>query len=115
MKRILYILFLLSFPAIGQVNVWTYDTSHGGNNNGTIEQSELYAAINANTNLIVDPSTTITVTSTLNINQNMINTIDFNGSTITRNGTVDWMINIDKRAYSNTLTTIKNLTKCILD
>ncbi len=39
----------------------------------------------------------------------MAQTIDFNGSTITTNSNIGWIIDIDKRNWSNTLTTIKNL------
>ncbi len=110
MKRLFYILFLFGFISNAQVNVWDYnEIINGGNNNGTIEQSELQTAIDNETNLIVDPLTTITISSSILINKNMINTIDFNGSTITRNSLVHWMLNIKKRNYANTLTTITDL------
>ncbi|MDO6605154.1 Ig-like domain-containing protein [Arenibacter palladensis] len=75
----------------------------------TDDTAALQAAFNAGTNLLSDAGKTYLISGTLSLNKNLVQTIDFNGSTLTRNRTVDWMISIDKRAYANSLTTIKNL------
>ena len=75
----------------------------------TDDTAALKKAFENETNLISDANKTYLISSTLYLNKNMINTIDFNGSTITRNAKVHFMIDIDKRKYGNTLTTIRNL------
>lgn len=112
MKKLIYILFFITSGVYAQVNVWTYDlTANGGNENGTIEPSELQTAIDNETNLIISPATTITWTADdkIEIDQNMAQTIDFNGSAFARTTYVGYYLWIDKRSYSNSLTTIKNL------
>ncbi|WP_343486587.1 hypothetical protein [Allomuricauda sp. d1] len=56
-----------------------------------------------------DPNKTYLISKSVTLDQNMAQTINFRGSTITRNGRVHWMLNIDKRNYNNSLTTIRNL------
>lgn len=88
------------------VNISTY----GAVGNGvTDDTAALQAAFDAGTNLFSDDGKTYLISGTLSLKKNLVQTIDFNGSTITRNGLLHWMIDIDKRAYSNSLTTLKNL------
>lgn len=108
MKRILYILLLLSFPVIGQVNVWTYDTANGGNNNGVIEQSELQAALDNEANLIVSPATTITINSLVALDQIAVQTVDFGGSILEKNFTSDYALWINKAGMLGANTTLSN-------
>lgn len=108
-KKILYILLLFPILASAQVNMWTYDTGNGGNNNGVIELSEAQKCIDENNDIIVSPSTTMTFSSTLFVDQNRTQNIDFGGSTITRTGPVEYLLRIDKRNLSGTSTTISNL------
>ena len=84
--------------------------SYGAIGDGvTDDTAALRNAFNIETNLISDAGKTYLISGTLNLNKNLIQTIDFNGSTITRKSTVHFMIDIDKRNYGNSLTTIKNL------
>jgi hypothetical protein len=119
MKKLLFILpfFLnwfndpmdLEVVTIAQVNMWTYDTGNGGNNNGVIDHFEHQNAVDNEADLIVDPATTLTVTSTMQYDQIAVQTIDYNGSTITRNSGVDWMQHVNHRFTPNAHTTISNL------
>lgn len=106
MIRHLFLLF--PFLAFGQVNMWTYDTANGGNNNGIIEQSEMQAALDAENNLIVDPPATITVTSTVNVDRNATQTIDWRGSTW--NCSAGECMLVDKRGSGSTHTEMYDLT-----
>ena len=84
--------------------------SYGAVGDGvTDDTAATQAAFDAGTDLISDAGKTYLISKTLNLDQNLTQTIDFNGSTLTRNSLVHWMISIDKRGYANSLTTIKNL------
>ena len=91
MKKLLYILLLVAATTTAQTNLSTY----GAVGNGvTDDTAALRAAFDAGTNLISDPGKTYLISGTLYLNKNLIQTIDFNGSTITRNTTVH-LINVD--------------------
>jgi hypothetical protein len=84
--------------------------SYGAVGDGvTDDTAAIQNAFDNETDIFSDPNKTYLISSSLTLDQNMGQTIDFNGSTITRNGHVQWMLYIDKRDYSNSLTTIRNL------
>lgn len=110
MKQIFFIAALfISASVLGQVNMWTYDTANGGNNNGTLEQSEVQNALNNESNLIVSPAATITLSSTLSITQGFAHTIAWSSSTVTTNSALLVMIDVDKRASNGGTTTMSDL------
>ncbi len=88
------------------VNLSTYGAVGDG---VTDDTASIQNALDNETNITSDPNKTYLISGTLVIDRNMAQIIDFNGSTITRKAHVHWMLNIDKRNYSNTLTTITNL------
>lgn len=75
----------------------------------TDDTAAIQAAFDNETNLVASSGKTFLISSTILIDQNQVNTIDFNGSTVTRNTTIHWMFNVEKRNFANSLTTIKNL------
>lgn len=109
MKNLLYILFLLPFLGVSQVNMWTYDTGNGGNNDGTLQQSEVQAALDNESNLIVDPLATLNFSSLVAIDQIAVQTIDWNGSTIEKNFSTDYALWINKAGMSGSNTTMIDL------
>ncbi len=88
------------------VNLSTYGAVGDGIKDDT---AAIQNAFNNETNITSDAGKTYLISSALRIDKNMAQYIDFNGSTITTNSNIGWIIDIDKRNYSNTLTTIKNL------
>lgn len=110
MKKALFTLLLFfSTIAIAQVNMWTYDTGNGGNNNGIIELSEAQACVDNESNITVSPSTTFNFSGQLAFDQISVQTIDFNGSKIEKNYTGDYVVSVNKASVSGTNTTILNL------
>ncbi|WP_299534721.1 Ig-like domain-containing protein [Ulvibacterium sp.] len=84
--------------------------SYGAVGDGiTDDTAAIQSAFDNETDITSDPNKTYLISSSLVLDQNMAQIIDLNGSTITRNGHVHWMLFIDKREYSNSLTTIRNL------
>lgn len=85
--------------------------SYGAIGDGvTDDTAAIQAAFNAETNITSDPANTYLISGTLYLNQNMAQIIDFNNSTLITNTSFgSWFIDVDKRNYANTLTTIRNL------
>ena len=106
MKLLTVLFFLISFNINAQVNLSTYGAVGDG---VTDDTAALQAAFNAETNLISSPNKTYLISGSLLLTQNMTHTIDFNGSTLTRNTAFTWMLYIDKKSYAGTNTTISNL------
>ena len=109
MMRALILLLFVGAYANAQVNMWTYDTANGGNNNGELEQSEVQAALDNESNLFVDPQTIIVVSSTLDLDQAFAHDIDWNNSTITTitDGVV--FFDIDKNSSNGGTTAMTDL------
>lgn len=84
--------------------------SYGAVGDGvTDDTAAIQNALDNEAHIVSAPNKTYLITKTLNINKNMAQVIDFNGSTVTRNAYLHWMINVDKRSFGNSLTTISNL------
>lgn len=106
-----YLILFLLFPVLlsSQVNMWTYDTANGGNNNGVISSTELQAALDNEASLIVSPATTITTTVQIDVDQAFSHNIDWNGSTLSFTGNII-AIRVDKRGSGATTTEMHDLT-----
>jgi|GEM_PF-6418896 len=105
------LIFILLFPTflMSQVNMWTYDTANGGNNNGIIEANEMQSAIDNESDLIVSPLTTITTTVRIDLDQSFSHNIDWNGSILSFTGNII-ALQVDKRGSGATVTVMRDLT-----
>ncbi|MDE3743502.1 Ig-like domain-containing protein [Maribacter polysaccharolyticus] len=88
------------------VNLSTYGAVGDG---VTDDTAALQAAFDNETNITSDPNKTYLISGQIRLDQNMTQTIDFNGSKITRNSGIDYILKIDKSSYSGTNTSISNL------
>ena len=85
-------------------------TTYGAVGDGvTDDTAAIQAAFDNETNIISDSNKTYLVSGQIKLDQNMAQTIDFNGSKITRKNPIGYVLWIDKSPYANSLTTISNL------
>ncbi len=108
MRRLLYILLLFSCVISAQDNI---NSVYGAVGNGVADDTAaLQAAFDSGNDLVSDAGKTYLVSGQMKIDTNSEQVIDFNGSTIIRNSTIGYVLWIDKSPYSNSLTTITDLT-----
>lgn len=90
----------------GQVNFSAYGAVGDG---VTDDTAAIQNAFDNETDLIADAGKTFLVSGQIQIDQNSTQTIDFNGSKITRKTPVGYMLWIDKSSFAGTNTSISNL------
>jgi hypothetical protein len=75
----------------------------------TDDTAAIQNALDNEAYIISDPNKTYLISKTLSIDKNMAQVIDFNGSKITRNTTIGYMLYIDKSLFNGSNTSISNL------
>ena len=91
---------------VPQVNLSTYGAVGDGVKDDT---AAIQKAFDSEASIISDPKKTYLISSTLHLDQNLTQVIDFGGSKLIRKSAFSYMLTVDKRKHWSTNTTITNL------